>query len=351
MIKNIFRPGLELWQSLFGDETRVEIWSKQQYYLFEHRINRWQEGKKLKNSKKIISDSSYLTDDYSIFWSETERENRIGIYVNEGCDLQAIFACIPLIKPQLKGSCCIFKENTMGKFRSDMLLQNYFNTYPDEVVEPVTTKLAIPADSFHTNLFDQNFSVTGINGSEEFPKSVIILTVGRDYRRAIYKHREHGFLIDPGIWWLNQSMDSVLKDLPTAKWFREKFISIGQMTVADFSDNLGKLIKLLREKTNAHILVFNLLTLDPGDLTHNYQFVKKSERIRRMEFNLALAELSQQLNFSIVDMDRILKKAGIANMPDFVHYPQELYPTVAEEVFAILTELGIFYTPNSSLLG
>ena len=131
------------------------------------------------------------------------------------------------------------------------------------------------------------------------------MTIGRDYNRTVYRHREHGFLVDPGGWWLNQSMDSVLGDLATAKWFQQNFVSLGKMSVEDFGENFGKVIKLLKQKTNAHVLVFNHLTLEPGNLTHNYQLVKNSQTVRRMEFNLALVELSRQLDFSIIDMDRI----------------------------------------------
>ncbi|MBL1209294.1 hypothetical protein [Geminocystis sp. GBBB08] len=345
MIKDILRPGLELWHSIAGENTAIERHLKQQFYLLEDKIIRSQRKKKINTNNKIVSESSLITDNYTIFWSAKEaerKENKIGIYVNEGCDLLAIFACIPMIQPTLQGSCCIFQDRKIGKFRSDMLINNYLNNYSPEILELVINRLDLPEDSFKTTLFEPYFIVEGINGKEEFDKNVIILTIGRDYKRAIYKHKEHGFLIDPGIWWLNQSMDSVLKDLPTAQWFRKNFTSIGKMTVADFQDNFGQLITLLTEKTNAHILAFNLLTLNPGDTTHNYQFIKKSERIRRLEFNLALAELSSQLNFSIVDMDHILKKNGIAEMPDFVHYPNEFYPLIAEEIFAIFKELEIF---------
>lgn len=326
-MKNILEPNIQWLRKFVNEGTPTSKFLKQQY----DRL-RWL------RSRVEKKDSGF---NYVIFWSGTQTENRTGIYLNEGCDLPAVFACVPMIKKVLNGTCCLFRNPKQGAFRSDLILQTLQN-YPSELVKPVTKKLKLPSNYFHSDFFDPNFTVSGINGKEEFPKTVVIMTIGRDYNRTVYRHREHGFLVDPGGWWLNQSIDSVLGDLSTAKWFRENFVSLGKMSVDDFVENFGKVVKLLKQKTNAHVLVFNHLNLDPGNLTHNYQLVKNSQLVRRMELNLALVELSRQLDFSIIDVDRILKKAGIGDMLDFAHFPVDLYQPIAREVFRILRDLEVF---------
>jgi hypothetical protein len=68
----------------------------------------------------------YMESNHIIFWSGSHPENKIGIYIMGGCDLPSVFSCVPLIKPILKGTCCILKEGQIEKSRSDILLQPTF---------------------------------------------------------------------------------------------------------------------------------------------------------------------------------------------------------------------------------
>ncbi|WP_334733889.1 tetratricopeptide repeat protein [Nostoc sp.] len=184
------------------------------------------------------------------------------------------------------------------------------------------------------------------NGFEEFPKQVVILSIAADVARVVYQHREHGFLIDPSGWWNNQRIDLMLRDLSSANWFRKHFVSLGRMTVEAFIESFTELISQIQGVTNAHILVFNTLTIEPGNINHNYQFVKRPETLRRREFNFALVELSRKLNFWIVDIDKVLKQTRTKNMVDFAHFPVELYQPIGQEVYRILEELDIFKVPT-----
>jgi hypothetical protein len=90
-------------------------------------------------------------------------------------------------------------------------------------------------------------------------------------------------------------------------------------------------------------MVFNLLTVEPSNLTHNYQYVRDPHSLRRREFNMALVELSQKLDFPILDVDRVLKRTGIsATQMDFAHSPAEAYGPVSSQAFGIMRELGVF---------
>ncbi|AVH63800.1 tetratricopeptide repeat protein [Nostoc sp. 'Peltigera membranacea cyanobiont' N6] len=291
----------------------------------------------------------YMDSNHIIFWSDSHQENKIGIYMMGGCDLPSVFSCVPLIKPILKGTCCIIKEGQIEKSRSDILLQNLKKS-PQNLLAPVLEKFYLPNNFFENQLSKPDFCVSHGSGIEEFPKQVVILSIAADVARVVYQHREHGFLIDPSGWWNNQRMDLMLRDLSSANWFRKYFVSLGRMTLETFIENLTQLIQEIRQVTNAYILVFNTLTIEPGNIIHNYQFVKRPESLRRREFNLALIELSRKLNFWIVDVDKVLKQSRTKNMIDFVHFPVELYQPIGQEVFKILEELEIFNAP-SQLLG
>jgi hypothetical protein len=185
--------------------------------------------------------------------------------------------------------------------------------------------------------------VPGPDGDELFNKDVIIISAGPDTVRSLYRHKEHGFLVDPGGYWLNRSMDEVLADMSSAIWFKKNFINEGKINVETFSNNIAQIVTLLRQRTDAIILILNVLTVEPGNRTHNYQLVANAHEIRRREFCLALNELSCEHDFYVVDVDRALKRAGLRDTQmDFAHYPDEVYPYIGQEVFRILDDLGLF---------
>ncbi len=64
--------------------------------------------------------------------------------------------------------------------------------------------------------------------------------------------------------------------------------------------------------------------------------------MRWREFNIALMELSRKLDFTVVDMDRILKFAGIRTQVEFAHFLPRQNLFVAHEIFRILKERGVF---------
>ncbi|AFY35396.1 tetratricopeptide repeat protein [Calothrix sp. PCC 7507] len=283
----------------------------------------------------------YWGSNYTILWSQPKSEKKIGIYASGACHLASIFASIPMIQSVLKGKGCLIHDGDPSLTRSDILLQT-FQEYPVNVIAEIKEKFKLTSDYFQPRLFEKTFTVPGVNGLEEFPKTVVIISIAGDVIRTIYRHRESGFLVDPGGWWLNHPMSSVLNNLSTATWLKEHFERLGKISVEAFFENYTKIIKQLQQTTSAHILVFNLLALEPGKKSHNYQFAKNSQNLRRKEFNLALVELSRQLNFSIVDIDRILKNYGINIMLDIDHFPLELNQTISKYICNIFRELEVF---------
>ena len=264
--------------------------------------------------------------------------NRIGIYLKGTCHLEVVFGCKEMINEVLNGTCCIYKDGEIAGSRSDFILQT-LNEKPREFLDELVRKLKIPEHYFRPEVFEPTFSVPEIG--EEFTKSVVFFNIGPDIVRNIYRHRETGILVDPGGWWLNQSMEQVLGDLSTVAWFRSNFDNIGRMDLQTFSENYGKMIDLVRKRVGAPVVILNIPTVEPGKLIHNYQLVRDPLVKRTREFDVALAELSRKLDFPIVDLDRIMKKAGIGKQKDFAHFSPELTPIIAREVFGIMSDLGI----------
>jgi hypothetical protein len=264
-------------------------------------------------------------------------QRRVGVYARGSCDLKLLYACAPFIRPALKGTCCILSEGGAADARSDVLLQT-LQSFPGEWLDSVRERLGLDDDYFRPVLFEKTFTVPGRDGPEEFPKTVVCLSLGPDLMRTVYRHREYGLLVDPGGAWLNQSLELVLRDLSVATWFRDNFVSVGKLSVDEFVQHFSRVVRLVQSETGAHVMVFNTLTVDPGSLLHCYQLVKNCHAIRRRQFHLALVDLSRELGFSVIDLDRVLKRAGVHIQVDFGHPPPVFNPLIAQEVVRILRE-------------
>lgn len=318
----LLKTGLKLWRRFAGQDTRLE------------RVLRWY----YKTARSRIF-KEVVGGNYVFFWARSRAGKRVGIYIKGTCHLQVVFACKEMIQKTLNGTCCIFQDGEIAGSRSDFILQTLNHT-PREFLDQIVEKLKMPEDYFLPKVFERTFSVPDLR--QEFSKSVVFFNIGPDVVRNIYRHRETGMLVDPGGWWLNQPMQQVLGDLSSVGWFRENFESVGRMEVQAFASNYGKMIDLVRKHTGAHVVVFNVPTVEPGKLVHNYQFVRDPLVKRTREFNVALAELSRKLDFPIVDVDRIMKKAGVGAQKDFAHFSPELTPVIAREAFAVMSDLRVF---------
>jgi hypothetical protein len=323
-MEKVLRFGLRAWRKIAGNETFLERLLKKQYRALRSRIER-----------KVVGPN------FVYFWAGSKRSRRIGIYARGSCDLLSLFSCQPLIQKELDGSCCLLFEGAVWDSSTALTLQA-LQALPLEIVDPVIEKLKLPNNYFSAGqLFKKTLAVQSLDGEEEFRKDVIVMSSGSDLIRTLYRHKEHGFLVDPGGWWFNQGMTKVLGDSSAATWFRKHFESVGRISADGFAANLAKIIAVLRERTDAHILVYNVLTIEPGSQVHDYRLIKNSFAKRAREFNLSLIELSRQLDFAIIDVDRALKRDGVSSQVDYAHFPPALYPAVAKEVFRVIKELGV----------
>lgn len=264
-----------------------------------------------------------------------------GIYLRGACDVPSLFSLAPMVIDQLEGSLCIHASgHGVAGARSDLLLQAYAGV-PEEFALEINTNLGLARTYFQTTLFEPRFTVQGLPGDRtSFPKSVVVLSVLPDLSRQIYRHREAGYLVDPGAAWLD-NVKAALQDLSFVRWFNDHFERVGRISVEGFAQNYRRLIPLIKQETGASVLVFNSLEIEPFDDTHEYSIRDLEVPTRRRRFNIALNELSRELGFHIVDVDRVLKTQGVERQVDFSHFPVERMRAVAEDALRSLRELNV----------
>jgi hypothetical protein len=286
-------------------------------------------------------EKNYSGKRFVMVWEGSRNAKQVGIFMNGGCDLPAVFTAVPTIRKKLNGTAAIYWHGSVSNSHTSLLLQS-LQSLPDEQVQPTQDKLNLPPTYFKPILFEPTFAIPHQNTKTTFQKNVVIFSIGPDIVRTLYRHKEHGLLVDPGGYWLNRSLADIMADRATTFWFRKNFSSLGLIDVETFSQYITKIVARLRQQMDATILIFNVLTVEPGDWTHNYQLQKSPYELRRREFCYALTELSRKLDFNIVDVDRTLKRAGLRETQmDFAHYPDEVYPYIGQEVFRILQALEI----------
>lgn len=332
-LSNSVKLALKSWRSVFGEGTAVENWVKRRYLRSIHTTITRETGRgwvQYSGSRALVVSES---DDFP--------EPRRGVVLKGGCDLPAVFTAAPDLREGIKGTIAIAKHSIgTGGNRSDQILQT-LDGLTDDVVGETIEMMDLAPGYFTPTLFDPTFTVPRMPEAGEFPKDVFIFGSGSDATRPIYQHRQHGFVVDPGGWWLNEDLGKVMNDLDKARWFGTNFKKLGRLPVEDFRKNVTRLVGEVRERLGAEVAYFNLMTVDPAHPVHNYQLLSPDHYVRRREFGIALAEMSRDLGFSIVDVDRILKMGGVEELVDFAHFPADRMRPIGEDVYRILCDMGI----------
>jgi hypothetical protein len=120
-------------------------------------------------------------------------------------------------------------------------------------------------------------------------------------------------------------------------WVKENFTSVGTLEPDEFAAHLGSVVSILNE-TGTTVIVYNMCVVNPGDLSYTYQYRRNPPAMRRMEFNALLAELASQYGFSVLNVDRLLKREGVQEQVDFAHFPLARIQPIGREFFRILRE-------------
>lgn len=275
-----------------------------------------------------------------LFAWKNGRGPRFGVYTFGGCDVAAVLGAGPALARRLGGTVCLGSFANAPATRSDVILQT-LDPPPDQLTADVAQRLDLPDGYFSPRVFAPDFEVPNLLGAGRFPTKVVVLSLSSDISRTLYRHREHGYLVDPGGWWLASEMKDVLDDLSAAKWFASQFRKAGRLKVEDSMANFAKIITEIRHRTGAFVVVMNVLNVDPGRVALDYQRSSSPNRARRREFCLAITDLARELDFPVLDVDRIAKHHGISGQVDFVHYTPPQKQLISQEFARLLVDAGV----------
>ncbi len=259
-----------------------------------------------------------------------------GIQLFGGCDQPTLFALGPILGPEARTRFVVQHEWALAMSRADVILQT-LDPPKGRAARETVTRMNLPGSYFRPVVFEPEMSVhAGRIGAVR--KAVVVLTGGANAIRPAYRHKTMGFIVDPGGWWLRNRAKLTAEELD---WFRTNFESIGRLPLDQFVDDYTRVVKEIKARTGAEVLVLNSLTVEPGTREHNYQLRRTPEGLRRIEFHIALSELADRAGFHLVDVDDVLKRAGVREQVDFNHYPASAYEPIATEAAAVLREIGV----------
>lgn len=294
--------------------------------------------RKLRHRRDYATKGLVRTSTMCAFRGDTTQ--RFGVYGYGGCDLWALADAGPRLRREIDATGALYARGRASFTRSDLILQGYDGVDPELAAE-VTERLGLDPVAFQPDLFDPEFTIEGHEELGRYPKDVVVLSISSDLVRTLYRHREHGFLVDPGGFWLAADVRDALAEPETVKWFAAEFRKVGRLTVEESMACFRRLIGLVRETTGAHVVVFNSLTVDPGRRVLDYKVSHSPHRTRRREFAGALVELGRELDVSIVDVDRIVKGVGVEGLGDFVKLAAPHRRAVGEEFVRVLRDREI----------
>lgn len=274
------------------------------------------------------------------FFARSGGRGRFGVYGMGGCDVRTIVGAGPMIANKSGRSVCVGSFGAAPETRSDLLVQT-LEPPPSDMTAEVTERLGLSEDYFKPRLFEQDFGVPAQVGLGRWPKDVVVLSVSSDVGRTVYRHKQHGFLVDPGGWWLSADMNDVLGDLEIVKWFASTFAKTSRIDVEESMNNFRRIVTEVRQRTGAYVVFLNVLTVDPGKVALDYKHANSPNRVRRRQFHEAVAQLGSDMDFPVVNVDRITKQLGISGQADFVHYTKPQKRAISAEFVTLLREAGL----------
>lgn len=275
-----------------------------------------------------------------LFISPKGSGRRFGVLLMGGCDVTATTVAGPRLARNPQRPFCLAAVASAPESRSDLLVQS-LNPPDPALTREVSERLDLVPGYFEPRVLMKDLKPPHQAGIASFPVEAVVLSISVDTSRTMYRHREHGFLVDPGGWWLSADMGEVIADKSAMMWFAKTFEKIGRIDLENSMKNFERIITEVRKASGAHVIVMNVLSVDPGTGSLDYKFVNSPNKIRRREFNIALSELSQRLDFPVLDVDRIAKGRGISGQADFVHYTPEQKRAIASEFTGMLADSGL----------
>lgn len=189
---------------------------------------------------------------------------------------------------------------------------------PPELVGDIVTA------QFQSRLFEEDVDV-------------VVLSIQAEITQSLWEHRQERYLFCPPPDWEH-------KWLPAQRgWLQDHFSPWGRLTVKRFKQNFRRLVQILKERLDAHLIVFGVSSYDPDDLVHNYHGTSETLSERILHFNLALSEISALEGISIVDVDRLIAElGGKGHVIKALQYSMHAYQEICREFLRVVEDIGFF---------
>lgn len=169
------------------------------------------------------------------------------------------------------------------------------------------------------------------------PSDVVVLSIQSVVTNSLVRHRQGGWLLLPD--------ELETWDAPARELLRREFENAGVAPLGPTVERLERLFGAIQD-TGAHLLVYNLSPILPGERVHCWIGAEDSLGLRTRRFNLALAELSARLGFSVVDVEQVCARHGADRLKvDLFHLNALGWQLVAEEVVRVLEDRGCLDAP------
>jgi hypothetical protein len=108
-------------------------------------------------------------------------------------------------------------------------------------------------------------------------------------------------------------------------------------------ENLARLIRAVKARLGAHVLICNVSTVDPEDQVHNHHGRPDTWALRAHKLNLALMELSAQEGISVIDVERLVAEHGASrHVLQAGRYSPQVNHAICQELLRVLEDIGFF---------
>jgi hypothetical protein len=118
---------------------------------------------------------------------------------------------------------------------------------------------------------------------------------------------------------------------------------VAEIPAAEFKHSLTEQIREIKQKLNAHVIVYNCSSVEPNDNVYTYYGMPDTFAIRVHRANLALMQISQLEGISIIDVERIIGQlAGDRAVKKPLDYIDEAYAAMGQEFLRVMEDVGFF---------
>ncbi len=224
-------------------------------------------------------------------------------------------------------------ENFNGRFQIEATVESAGRI---ELLHQQLNGVGLPEDAQAIGLTE---ALTSQFDSQIFTEEIdlLVFSIQPDLSATLWRHHDDGTLVCPPENWQSAWTQE------QADWLTNNYSEVKQASADDYKTYLMSLIKALKDKTSAHIVMFGCCSFDPAPEPHNFSHLEDTLTIMTNRLNLAMLEASFAEGITFIDVDRILAEIGCEhNVIKRFQYSQMAYEAIRDEFVRVITDVGFF---------